>query len=225
MRQIIERDGSIKIGLSRGLINARALARYIQVATREQHSFEAIVSSIRRYPLKESIDKYQAVGRFVQKIALKNKMVHVLIENSPGVPTTLARFSEKVNYANGETFHSVTGYEAISVVIDSKNLSKLLAAIPKSSTLKVEDELAQLVVTLSDEADRWIGVNAVLTAQLAMNDIDIRLYFDAPHTHGKGQSVSLGGVLINVLVLERDAMKAYQAIEDLGRREGREFSK
>jgi len=215
VKEIIERDGSIKTGLARGLINARALARYIQVATREQHSLEAIVSAIRRYPLKESFDRYQAVGEFIQKITLKNKMVHVLVQNNPGIPLILARFSEKVNYGGGETFHSVTGIETMSVVIDSKNLSKLLAVIPKSSNLKVEDGLAQIVVTLSDQADRWVGVNAVLTAQLAMNDIDIRLYFDSPHTHGAGQSTLLGSVLINILVMQRDAMKAYQALEDL----------
>jgi hypothetical protein len=139
VKEIIERDGSIKTGLARGLINARALARYIQVATGEQHSLEAIVSAIRRYPLKESFDRYQAVGKFIQKITLKNKMVHVLVQNNPGIPLILARFSEKVNYGGGETFHSVTGIETMSVVIDSKNLGKLLAVMPKSSNLKVED--------------------------------------------------------------------------------------
>ncbi|HYB66890.1 MAG TPA: hypothetical protein VEC43_01065, partial [Candidatus Acidoferrales bacterium] len=52
VRQFIERDAVLKNGLARGLINARALARYIQVETRERYSFEAILSAIRRYPVK-----------------------------------------------------------------------------------------------------------------------------------------------------------------------------
>ena len=98
-------------------------------------------------------------------------------------------------------------------------MNKLLATIPKSSALKVEEDLAELVITLSSEADRSIGVNAALTAQLAMNGIDIREYFDTPHTLPSGgrQTTSPGNVVVNVLVEQKDAMRAYQALEDLSR--------
>ena len=220
MREIIERDGSIKIGLARGLINARALARYIQALTYEKYSFEALLSAIRRYPIKESVKREVEVGGFIQKIRTKNKIVHVLVRNDPGVPLTLARFSEKVDYGRGSTFHSVTSPETVSVIIDSNNLDKLLAVIPKSSALKVEEDLAELMIVLSSEADRSIGVNAALTTQLAMNGIDVREYFDTPHTvpTDRRQASLSGNVVVNVLVEEKDATRAYEALVDLSKK-------
>jgi len=219
VREIIERDGSIKMGLARGLINARALARYIQALTYEKYSFEALLSAIRRYPIKASAERQVQVGSFIEKIATKNKMVHVLVQNDPGIPLTLARFSEKVDYGRGDTFHSVTSPETVSVIIDSKNLNRMLAVIPKSSALKVEEDLAELVIVLSSEADRSIGVNAALTAQLAMNGIDVREYFDTPHTipTDRRQTSLSGNVVINVLVEEKDATRAYEALVDLSK--------
>jgi hypothetical protein len=219
VRDVIERDGSIKIGLARGLINARALARYIQVLTHERYTFEALLGAIRRYPIEESAAKRVRVGTFIEKMTTKNRMVHVLVQNGPGIPLTLARFSEKVDYGRGDTFHSVTGTETVSVIIDSKNLRQLQAVLPKSSALKIEEDLAELVITLSGEADRTIGVNAALAAQLAMNGIDIREYFDTPHTiPSEGRQItSSGSVVVNILVEQRDAMRAYQALEDLSK--------
>ncbi len=59
VRDIIERDGIIRNGLARGLINVRALARYIQIELHEEATFESIVSGIRRYPIRETADPYR----------------------------------------------------------------------------------------------------------------------------------------------------------------------
>ena len=200
----------IRSGLTKGLINARALARYIQVATREQYSFEAIVSAIHRYPLKKASARYQSVGKFIEKLTMKNKIVHLAVQNDPGIPLILARFSEGVNYGRGDTYITCSSNEMVDVIIDSKNLKGLLASLPKGNSVKVEKDLSQIVLVLSDEADRWIGVDASLTSQLAMNEVDSRFYL--------GGSLP-GNVLVNILVMEKDAVKAYRALENLSRQQ------
>ena len=50
--RIIESDGAIRKDLGRGLLNIRALARYIQGEARldgEELSIEAVIGAIRRY--------------------------------------------------------------------------------------------------------------------------------------------------------------------------------
>jgi hypothetical protein len=208
VKEFIESDGMIRNGLSKGLVNARALARYIQIATNDQYSFESIVSAIHRYPIKANSAKYETVGRFIEKLTMKNKMVHLAIQNDPGIPLVLARFSEKVNYGRGDTFHTISSNEMVDVVIDSKNLKGLLSVLPKANAINVEKDLTEILIVLSDEADRWVGTDAALTAQLAMNDVDIRFYL--------GGSLP-GNVLVNVLVMEKDAIRAYQALESFAK--------
>jgi aspartokinase len=70
---------------------------------------------------------------------------------------------------------------------------------------EVVDDLVEIIVLMSDEADRTRGVIAAISSQLAMNDINIQDYLHcAPY---------------DIIVFkEKDALKAYKAIEDLGRK-------
>ncbi len=206
VKEIIERDGVIKIGLARGLINARALARYIQVATHEQYSFEAILSAVRRYPVKASATKYEDVGKLIKKLTLKNKIVAVTVRSAPEVPSMLAKFSGEVDYGRGETFRVVSGPEAVSVVIDSKNLDKLTAAIPKKDIPEILTGLSEIIVVLSDVALRTVGVASVITTELAISQVNIlyTMSYRPPHT-------------MVFIVDEEAALDGYRALERLGR--------
>jgi len=204
VREIIESDGVVRNGLARKLINERALARYIQMSTQE-HSFEAILGAIRRYPIREPGAAYQRVGKFIQKLAMKNKIVRVSVLNEPDIPLVLARFSEKVDYGRGDTFHLTTGIDTVDVLIDSKNLPKLLSVLPKKSVREVVDNLVEIVILMSDDANLTRGIIAAISSQLAMNDINVQDYLHcAPY---------------DIIVFEeKDALKAYKAIEDLSKR-------
>ncbi len=166
------------------MINARALARYIQVATHERYSFESLASAIRRYPIKASSARYQDAGRLITKLTLKNNIVAVTIRSAPEIPLILAKFSGQIDYGRGETFRVSSGAESISVVIDSKNLDKLTAAVPKDEVARVLGNLSEIIVVLSDTALRTVGVAATITTELAINGVNI-LYimsYGPPHT-------------------------------------------
>lgn len=206
VKEIIERDGAIKIGLARGLVNARALARYIQVATHNQYSFEALVSAIRRYPVKASATKYQDAGRLITKLTLKNKIIAVTIRSAPEAPLILAKFSGEIDYGRGETFRVSSGAESISVIIDSKNLEKLTAAIPKKDVVRILGDLSEIIVVLSDVALKTVGVAATITTELAINGVNI-LYimsYGPPHT-------------MVFIVEEEEALSGYRGLQKLSR--------
>ena len=207
VRDVIERDGVIKEGLARGLINVRALARYIQKTSRDRHSFESLVSAVRRYPVKASAAEYHRIGGLIRKLSLKNEIVAVTVRSSPDVPSWLAKFSGSVDYGRGETFRVVSGAESVSVVIDSHNLDKLKAVIPRSEIVRVLSDLSEIVVILSDEALRRVGVGATIFTELAVNHVNFLyvLSYGPPHAFA--------------LIVDRDAaMAGYRALERL--REG-----
>lgn len=206
MRDIIERDGVIRIGLARGLINVRALARYIQRATRGQHSFEAVVRALRRYPIRASAAEYREIGKLIRKLTLKNEIVVVTVRSSPEVPSLLAKFSSAMDYGRGETFRVVSGAEAVSIVIDSSNLDRLKAVFPATEVVRVLGDLSEITVVLSDEAPRRVGVGATIFTELAVNGVNF-LY-----------TMSYGPPHAFVLIVERgEAMAGYRALERLRR--------
>jgi len=204
VKEFIERDGVLKNGLARGLINARALARYIQVETRERYSFEAILSAIRRYPVKVGAAKYRNAGKLVSKLALKNKIAVATIKNSPELPSKLAELSKEIDYGRGETFRVISGPESVFVVIDSKNLTRVISTVSKRDLVMTLDNLAEIVTTESEEALMTLGLLASLATELAINGVNL-VACAAPPTSAI------------FIVKEDDALSGYRAIERLGR--------
>jgi len=204
VRETIERDGVVRHGLSRGLINAHALARSIQLANPKTASFDAILSAIRRYPLVEP-DESQHATRIIHKLTMKNNVSVLSIRNHPEVQLTIARFAEEVDYTHGETFRVVIGPKTISVTVDSKNADRLASVIPKARMVKQIHNLAELILDLTAEADIALGVLAAITNELAINDVNII------------QLSTLGPGHILILVDDRNATNAYQALSTLNR--------
>ena len=209
MKEAIETDGVIKYGLAMGLINQRALARYIQVATRETYSFEAILSAIRRYPIKESSAKRERVGKMILKLSMKNKVVEVSVRNRPEIQLALAHFAGEVNYAVGETFWLVSSPEVVAITIDSKNEDKLYSKIAKRDVLRRLENLAEIVIEMPTIV-YMPGVVSAITTELAINDVNIMSISASGEAPGPSE-------LIMILVDEKDVLKAYQSLERLSR--------
>jgi aspartokinase len=203
VRTAIERDGVIRHGLARRLINVRALARSIERTVQGDVSFDAILNAIRRFPIPEEPTDQTGPGRFILKIRLKNNIVVVVVRDRPRVQPMLARFAGEIRDAEGETFRMVWSSETVSVTIDSKNLPRLEALLPRPSVVRQLANLAELVIDMSPEIEGYPGSLAAITTELAMNDVNVV------------QLSTVGPGRIILLVHGRDAPRAYQAMENL----------
>ena len=207
VRSAVESDGAIRSDLARGLINVRALARHIQrkarTAARQEISLDAIISAIRRYPIQQSTTVYQNVGRLLQKLTMRNKIVDVAVLNSPEIPSALGKIASQIDYGRGEAFRVVAGVESIRLVLDEKNLDKL-SILPKKKILKVVGNLAEVIISLSNAAERTPGVVATVTTELAMNGINMIEF------------MSCVPELI-LVVEEKDALRTYESLERLAK--------
>ena len=203
VRKTIERDPVVRYGLIRGLVNHRALARMIQAEARSDASFDALLSAIRRYPLQKSYEKRARSGETILKLALKNKVAVLSMRNGSETQRAIARFSEEVNYAAGETFRVISSMDYVSVTLDTKNADKFETRVPKSVVRKKTSDLAELTIEMKIEVEDSPGVLAAIVGELALNDVNVR------------QLTSVGPGRIIALVSESDAMKSYQALETL----------
>lgn len=199
VRDVIQRDAVIRNGLARGLVNVRALARYIQVTTREDTTFEALVGAIRRYPVKEAAVDRQLMGEAITRLGMKNKIVEVVVRNEPEIPILLGKFSQMVDYGRGETLSIVSSEEDVIVVVDSSNLDKLLKIIPKKNVFSVVRSLATVSVNYKIHPP---GFLATMCTEIAIDGINI---WDLVHSNSD----------VKFVVDEKDALRTYQALERL----------
>lgn len=205
--EFMERDAVARNGFARGLINVRALARYIQVQTHERYSFEALVSAIHRYPAKDTSARRQVWGRLITGLTMKNNIVEVTIKNEPDVPLLLARFSGTVDYGRGDTLSIVSNPQCVNVIIDSKNSDKLTRTIPKRNILRISGNLAAVIVTEAEANIDTPGFEAAIFDEIAMDGINLQEHV------GQAGPPSYDMFLVK----EPDALRTYQAVERLAK--------
>lgn len=205
--EFMERDAVARNGFARGLINVRALARYVQVQTHERYSFEALVSAIHRYPAKDTSARRQVWGRLITGLTMKNNIVEVTIKNEPDVPLLLARFSGTVDYGRGDTLSIVSNPQCVNVIIDSKNSDKLTRTIPKRNILRISGNLAAVIVTEAEANIDTPGFEAAIFDEIAMDGINLQEHV------GQAGPPSYDMFLVK----EPDALRTYQAVERLAK--------
>lgn len=209
VKRFIDRDAVVSSALTRDLINIRALGRHIQDLARKdgyELSLEAVISAIRRYEKPKRILSEENVWKYFKrkKLTLKTNVADVAIQNNPGIPPALGNLSSQIDYGRGETFHIASGVDTVRLVIDEKNLDKLKGIIPEQNVKATVKGLAEIVISLDPETLYVAGTFSTVTSELAINGINMI------------EAMSCAPDII-VVVDERDAMKAYLAIERLGK--------
>lgn len=204
VKNIIDRDPVIRNGLARELVNIRALARYMQIEHGVTASIDAIISAVRRLPVKESAIKINALGKLILKLTMKNRIVDVAILNDPEIPRILSKFSGEIDYGRGETYRIVAGVDTVRLVIDEKNLSKLTSLMPKKSIRNIAFNLSEIIVLLDESTEKTPGVLAVVAEEVAIKGINIVEF------------MSCIPELI-IVIDERDALSCYESLQRLSK--------
>lgn len=206
---IIESDPVIKKGLQRGIINSRALARYILEADGLNATQDAVLGAIRRYPLvKETEPAHREVFKNCA-IITRNKMANLAIENSPDIMKKIADFAATVKSTRGENLRVVVGTRSIRVIAEQKVLESLRQSLQPKEIISYGTDLAEISLLFAHEAEGIKGVKGIaarITTRLALNDVDLAgLFFCSPED--------------TIMVADADASRALVALQQLLREE------
>lgn len=205
MRETIERDGVVRQGLERGLINVRALARAIREESGGDATLDALLGALRRYPLSATAARRRQVGRAIAKLSLRNRIAVISLRNKPENLLTIARFAGEAGPTRNETFRLVAGPETLSVTLDSKHMDRLEAKLPRHDVLRRLDNLAELVIEMVPDVDEIPGALSAITTELAMAEVNVV------------QLSTMGPGRILALFHEKDVTEAYRTLERLAR--------
>lgn len=205
VRDAVERDGVVRHGLARGLMNVRALAREIERQSSDKVTFDAVLGAIRRYPIDVSAERRRKVGAVIRKITLRNHVAVLAFRNRPDLRPAIARFVGESGLATEETLRVATSPEGVSLTFDESRTKELEGRIPKSDVLHKLSGLVEIKIQLAAEAEKASGALSVIASELAINDVNVV------------QLHTVGPAYIILLVSEADATRAYQALSNLAK--------
>ena len=200
VEKFLETDPVIRKGLQRGIINSRALARFIQQADGVDASPDAIVGIIRRYPVTEREPPANREGFRELELVVRSGVGDLILENTAGTMKRIAEFSGSIKSTRGENLRVVVGVRAIRIVADQRALSQFRESFLDKDVLRFATNLAEISILLPPTASGLKGYFARVTSELALNDVDV---------HG----IMCSSLETILLVDEKDAAKGLEALQ------------
>jgi len=198
----IEQDVS-----TRGIINTRALAKYIHKNLMLSSSIDAVISAIRRYETKEEPKEYiKKRYKLIAgaKVSSRTRMASVLFRKEMDVRNSLIKLYNKIDFSKGEVLRILEVSQFVKIVIDEANLKKVEELFTKKDIVEIEKKIGEISIIYSEDVKETPGVFAALTSELALNDISI-----------------IDGVICGsehiFIINEDDQMKALQALHGISK--------
>lgn len=205
--RILDNSPCIKRDLSRGLINARALAKYILKTQKMDTTLDAVISAIRRYEFGRQDDIFtnarEGLGKTVN-LSTRSGLIEMSLVKDEDVQRVLPELFDIIDYARGEVLRVIQATEAIKILVDEKNLENVTELFQKDKILNIDRNIAEINMHMHPKMGATRGVLAVVGSELAINDVNV---------------LEIMSCLPEMLlfVKEKDILKAYQVLYELCR--------
>jgi len=174
--KILDENPSIRREMSRGLINASALARYMIKEKKIDASLDAVIAAIRRYELDRHDDifntAYKLLGQTVN-ISTKSNLAEISLIKDSEVQQILPKLFGIIQYIRGDVLRVTQANESIRILIDEKNMDNVISLFPKDKIITEETDLAEINIYIHPKMQTTPGILAVIASELATNEINI----------------------------------------------------
>ncbi len=194
---LLQKDLAVQKDLARGLVNTRALAKYLL----EQHNLsagiDAVISAIRRFESQHLFEKEEkALEQVFQHgiVSTKNNVACITLDL--GFRKLVQRLSatERVPHCK-----IVTGRNALKLVVDNPEFAYVKSLFADDEIQKVENDLSEISVVVSPQAVKTKGVMARIANELSLANINISELLVCPPE-------------FLIYVKERDIVKAHESV-------------
>jgi aspartokinase len=203
--KFLDNNPSIKRDLSHGLINARALAKYIIKTQKMDTTLDAVISAIRRYEFDRQDDVFVTARRLIGQtinLSTRSGLVKISLTKDDDVQRSLSELFDIINYSKGEILRIIQATASIKILADEKNEENILGLFSKDKILKINRKIAEININMHPKMETTYGILAVITNELAINSINIV------------EIMSCSPEML-LFVKEEDILKAYQVLYQL----------
>ena len=195
--KIIQTDLAIQKDLNRKLINVRALAKYIIKKHTLPTSLDAVISAIRRFEGQEKfIEEEKALLSVFNDsiVSTKNNMACITLSLSS------REFFKKIcSTNNSPNFKLASGDQEVKIIVESPNLNHFKSIFLAQEIEKIEQDLSEITVRVSEVALMTKGVLARIADELSLANINIHEIIICPPS-------------FFIYIQQKDTVKAHDSI-------------
>ena len=175
--KFLDNNPCIRKNMEQGLLNMRALAKYIIKYGKFDATLDAVISALRRYEIDEHDKIFVVANEMLSRtinLSTRSGLVELSLVKETEVQRLLPDLFGLIQYARGNILRVMQASETLRILIDEKNLEEVKALFPKDKILTVDKKFAEINMYIHPEMQVTPGVLAVITNELAVNGINIR---------------------------------------------------
>ncbi|MDO8480453.1 MAG: hypothetical protein Q7S65_01405 [Nanoarchaeota archaeon] len=172
-RQLLAKKPEIEKCYASGLVNRRALARYlVKEGVAKANQMEAVVAMLRRYGFSKEGKETRSVFHGV-RMHVKDNILILDFEKSRELLKELQKLIAQIDYDKGDTLKIVVGSAHITVYVDAdkeKAVKELFSRFQYTNRHRNISEISLLFPPTAIDAK---GVFSTITRELALHGITI----------------------------------------------------
>lgn len=203
--KFLDNNPCIKRDLSKGLINSRALAKYIVKTQNMDGTLDAVISAIRRYDVGKKDDIFLNARKLISQtinLSTRSGLAEISLVKDEDVQQSIPELFDVIEYSRGEVLRIIQANESIKLIVDKKNLENVIAVFPKNKIINVDKNIAEINMHMAPKMIVTYGILAVIANELAINSVNILEVLTC-----------LPEMIL--FVKEEDILKAYQILYQL----------
>jgi len=174
---VLDENPCIRMNMSKGLINTRALARYIIRVRKLDSTIDAVISTIRRYELESHEALFEKAYEFISRaitISTKSPLADIALIKDTEIQGLLPELFSLIHYTQGDVLRIIQADEAIKVLVDEKNVEKVKNLFPKDKITKINENLGEVNIHMPEGGEEVLGILVVALNELAINGINVQ---------------------------------------------------
>ena len=173
---ILDDSPYVRRAMSHGLINTRALARYIIRERKIDATIDAVISAIRRYELGRCDRIFEDAHRMMAQIiaiSTKSPLADISLIKDIEIQKLLPQLFSVIHYNQGAVLRVIQTDESIKILVDEKNREEVKTLFPESKIIRIDRNLAEINIHQHPDAKNTPGTLAIMSNELAINGINI----------------------------------------------------
>lgn len=201
LERFFSRNPDLREARNKGLVNRRALARYIAHHEKlESDNLDALIMALRRYPSEPAARK-DTLRLFKQmKTGVKDSIAILSLRTSDRVMEKMSDILKLVG--PNEAFRLVDGTLSIKLFIEKSRLEQIKSHFEPKDILETYGNIGEISIVLTGESTKTPGIVSYVTSQLAINRINlVELLTSTPE--------------MLIYVDNSDLLKAYEVVKGL----------
>jgi len=174
LERFFSKNPDVRESRNKGLINRRALARYI--AEQEKipiKQSEALIMALRRYPQESS--KSKDLQQLVKNMrtSAKDNIAIISLKNSEAVLEKLAQAIKSINHSPNETFKIVQSALSIKIFTDRTRVTQIREIFDAKDIIGACENVSEIDIIFPREVVNTRGTLSYICAQFLVNKINI----------------------------------------------------